>query len=124
RQQLTVRDLLFARPTNMQVVDYVKVSSPLSNASPQSEGSSKYENAVSFTTASERVKTIATFIRASKQILDDFTELENFLRSGLTYYVNAAEEAELLSGSASGEHLNGLITQATAFSTAYLSASR
>jgi HK97 family phage major capsid protein len=118
RQALTIRNLLTSRPTSMQVIDFVKVNSPLVAASPQIETHTKLENAVTFTTASERVRTLATWIPASRQILDDFTELMAFLQSSLPYYVNLAEEQQLLTGSGSGEDLNGLITQATAYDTA------
>ena len=122
RQMLTVRDLLSARPTTMQVVDFVKVNTPMAIASPQVEASAKAENAVTFTSVSEKVRTIATWIPASKQILDDFTELMGFINSTLPYYVNLAEELQLLSGDNTGENLHGLITQAAAFSTGLLSA--
>jgi len=124
RQVLTVRDLLYARPTTMQVVDFVKVNAPMAIASPQVEASAKAENAVTFTSVSEKVRTIATWIPASKQILDDFTELMGFINSTLPYYVNLAEELQLLSGDSTGENLHGLITQAAAFSTGLLSASK
>jgi HK97 family phage major capsid protein len=88
------------------------------------EATTKFANNVTFTSASERVKLIATYVRASRQIMDDFTELENFLMSSLPYYVDLAEETELLSGSAAGEHLNGLITQAASFTTGLLSATK
>lgn len=121
RETLTVRNLLTARPTTMQVIDFVKVNSPLVSASPQVEASAKLENAVTFTTDSERVRTLATWIPATKQILDDFSELMGFLMSSLPYYVNLEEETQLLSGSGLQEDLNGLITQATAFDTNLLS---
>src|SRR5258708_27916406 len=124
RQTLTVRDLLSARPTTMQVVDFVKVNTPMAIASPQVEASAKAENAVTFTSVSEKVRTIATWIPASKQILDDFTELLGLINSTLPYYVNLAEELQLLSGDSTGENLHGLITQAAAFSTGLLSASK
>jgi HK97 family phage major capsid protein len=124
RQQLSIRDLLTARPTNMQVIDYVKVNAPLVIASPQVEGSSKAENTVTFKSVSERVKTIATFLRASRQILEDFTELLGFLQSSLPYYTDLDEEIQLLSGDSTGENLNGMTTQATAFSAALLSATK
>ena len=115
RQQLTIRDLLTANPTTFQVVDFVKVVQPLAIASPVPEGSLKPENAVTFTSLSERVRTIATWIPASRQILDDMTELMSFLRSSLPYYTDLAEEQQLLTGDATGENLHGLIPQATAF---------
>lgn len=123
RQQLTVRNLLRARPTTLPLVDFVKVNSALTKASPQIEAANKQENAVTFNTTSERVRTLATIIPATRQVLDDFTELAGFLDTGLRYYVNLAEEVQLLSGSGALEDLNGLITQATSFSTGLLSAS-
>jgi len=122
RRQLTIRDLLTARPTTAGLIYFVKVNSPLVAGSPQVEGSAKTENAVTFTTASAAVKTIASWIPASRQALDDMTELDGFLRASLPYYVNRAEETQLLSGDNTGENLNGLITQATAFNTALLAA--
>lgn len=120
RQTLTVRDALTARPTSMAVVDFVKVSSPMGIASPVAEASTKPENAVTFTSSSEKIRTIATWIPATKQILDDFTELASFLQSSLTYYVNLEEELQLLAGDNTGENLHGIIPQASAFNTALL----
>jgi len=120
RQQLMVRDLLSARPTTYQVVDFVKVNAPMAIASPVVEANTKPENAVTFVSHSEKVRLIATWIPASRQILDDFTELAGFLRTSLPYYVNLEEELQLLSGDSTGENLNGLITQAQAFNTGLL----
>ena len=120
RQVLTVRDALTSRPTTMAVVDFVRVTTPMTIASPVVEASTKPENAVIFTSSSEKIRTIATWIPATKQILDDFTELASFLQDSLTYYVNLAEEIQLLSGDNTGENLHGLIPQASAFQTALL----
>ena len=122
RQVLRVRDVLTARPTTLQLVDFVKVNAPMAIASPQMESSDKAQNAVTFTTQSETVRTIATWIPASRQVLDDMGELSGFLLSTLPYYVNLEEELQLLSGAGTGVNLNGLVTQATSFNTALLSA--
>ena len=122
RQQLTIRDLLTATPTTFQVVDFVKVLAPMAIASPVAEASTKPENAVTFTTVSERAKTIATWIPATRQVLDDFSELMTFIRTMMPYYVNLAEEQQILSGDGTGENLHGLIPQASAFSTTLLHA--
>jgi HK97 family phage major capsid protein len=63
------------------------------------------------------VRTLATWIPASRQIMDDFTELAGFLNQSLPYYVNLEEELQLLSGSGTGVDLDGLITQALAFNS-------
>jgi HK97 family phage major capsid protein len=123
RYQLRVRNVLFSRPTTAAVIDFVKVSTPMSIASPVAEGSVKPQNAVAFTAASEKVRTIATWIPATRQVLDDFTELRAYIDGALRYAVDKDEEIELLSGDGTGEHLHGLIPQATAFSTSLLTAS-
>jgi HK97 family phage major capsid protein len=120
RQVLTIRSVLSARPTTMQVVDFVKVSSPLSIASPVPEASVKPENQLQFTSLSEKVRLIATWIPATKQVLDDMTELMGFIQSSLPYYVNLEEELQLLAGDNTGENLHGLIPQAQAFNTGLL----
>jgi HK97 family phage major capsid protein len=122
RPVLKIRDLLSSRPTTLQIVDFVKVTTPPGIASPQIESSPKAENAVSFTSYSERVKMIATWIPATKQVLDDFQELAGYIETTLPYYVNLAEEQGLLLGDGTGENLHGLVPQATAFNTALLNA--
>jgi HK97 family phage major capsid protein len=120
RQQLSIRDLLTATPTTFQIVDFVKVASPMTIASPVAETSTKPENAVTFTTVSERVKTIATWIPASRQILDDMNGIISFVNNSLAYYLLMEEEIQLISGDNVGEDLHGLIPQAAAFNTGEL----
>src|SRR5580704_13735566 len=115
RQVLTVRDVLTANPTTMAVVDFVRVSQPMSIASPVPEGSTKPENQLELTALSEKVRTLATWIPASKQIIDDLAELGTFISSSLVYYVNLEEELQLLSGDGTGENLHGLIPQSSPF---------
>lgn len=120
RQALTVRDVLSSRPTSLPQIDFVKVNAAMSKASPQTEASAKLENAVTFTVGTANVRTIATWIPATRQVLDDMTELMGFLMNSLPYYVNLEEELQLLSGDNTGQNLNGLITQAQAFDTTLL----
>jgi HK97 family phage major capsid protein len=123
RMGLTVRDLLVARPTTLGVIDFIRVLNPMTRASPVGEASDKFEQAVTFTAHSEKVQTIAHWQPASRQILDDMSELGNFLDGSLRYYLGLSEEVQLLTGDGTGINLNGLITLADAFSTALLSAS-
>ncbi len=125
QRTLRVRDALSSRPTTSSLVYWVKVNAPMVSASPmmQAEGLVKHENTITFTTANSPVKTLASFVKASRQAIEDFGELEGVLRQDLPYYVNRQEETQLLSGDNAGDNLNGLITQASSFNTALLSAS-
>lgn len=120
RQQLLVEDLLPKNPTALQICDFVKVSQPMTIASPVPESSLKPEETVTFVSSSERVKTIACTIPSSRQILDDFSELNSFLNDSLSYYTNLATEIQLLSGDGVGEDLHGLIPQSSSFNTGLL----
>ncbi len=120
RQQLKIRDLLSASPTTMQVVDFVKVSTPMTIASPVPEASTKPENQLNFQSVSEKVRLLATWIPATRQIIDDFTELMSFINLTMPYYVDLAEELQLLFGDGTGENLHGLIPQSTPFNPALL----
>ena len=123
RRELRIRDLLTSRPTTSPLIYFVRVNNPLAEASPQAEGSTKAENTLGFTTVSTQVQSIATFIKASKQLVEDFSELMGFLETSMPYYVNRAVERELVSGDGTGNHLNGLLTQASTFNSGLLSAS-
>jgi HK97 family phage major capsid protein len=120
RQVLKVRNVLSARPTTMTAIDYVKVTTPMAIASPVPEASVKPENSIGFTSYSERVKLIATWIPATRQVLDDMTELMGFIQSTLPFYINLEEELQLLSGDNAGEDLHGLIPQSVAFNASLL----
>jgi len=122
RQQLWVEDLISHFPTEQQIIDFVKVQNPLTIASPVPEASTKPEETVTFVSSSEKVRTIACTIPASRQVLDDLAELNSFLTVGLSYYVNLATELQILSGDNTGENLHGLISQSSAFSVGLLSA--
>jgi len=120
RQVLKIRDVLSARPTTMAVCDFVKVSSPMSIASPVPEASLKPENSLTFQSVSEKVRLIATWIPATRQVLDDMTELMGFIRTAMPYYIDLEEELQLLAGDDTGENLHGLLTQAATYNSALL----
>jgi HK97 family phage major capsid protein len=116
-RELRIRDLLPVSPTTVPTIEYVKENVFTNAASPQVEGSAKAEAALTFTLASATVRTIAHWIPATRQVLDDMGQLMNYIQIRLRYGLKLVEEQELLSGDGTGQHLNGLITQATAYET-------
>ncbi|MBB5331884.1 phage major capsid protein, partial [Tunturiibacter gelidoferens] len=92
RQKLKIRDVLTATPTSMAVVDFLKVSTPMSIASPVPEASTKPENQLGFTSVSEKVRLIATWIPATRQVLDDLPSLMSIIQGSLLFYIDLEEE--------------------------------
>ena len=71
-----------------------------------------------------RVKTIATLMKASRQSMEDYSELRGILEDLLAYKVAAEEDRQILFGDNTGENLNGVTTQAQAWAlTTYTTAS-
>jgi HK97 family phage major capsid protein len=107
----------------MAAVDYVKVSAFVNAASPQVEAGTKGQSDMTLQSVSAPVITLAHWIRASKQILSDLPGLTEAVNGHLTYGLKLIEERELLSGDGTGQHLLGLIPQATVFDTSLLTGS-
>ena len=117
-QRLTVRDLLAKTRTNSLLVEYVKESSFTNNAAIQAaEGDPKGESAMGFTLSTAQVRTLAHYLPASRQVLDDAAALQAYLNTRLLYGLKQKEEQELLNGSGAGSEISGLITNATTYDT-------
>ena len=123
RRKLRIRDLLPTIQTTQQIVDFVRCSSASRVVSPQVEASAKGESEYLFESVSAAIKTIATVLPASKQIISDLAGLESFVRGALAYSVEEELEDQILSGDNTAQNLNGLTIQATAFNTALTTAS-
>lgn len=92
-------------------------------ASPQVETNEKNQASVTLTAETLPIRTIAVWIDASKQALEDVPGLENFIRSRLLWALEAEIEEQLLLGDGAGENLSGLVTSATSFDTTILGSS-
>lgn len=118
-QGLRIRDLM-GTPREMttgNAFDFVQQLTRTNSASPQVETSPKGESTYAWNTATDTVKTIAHFVNVSRQALDDVPWLRGVLDSELMYGLLLKEETEILSGDGLGQHMNGIIKQATAYNT-------
>lgn len=93
------------------------------NASPQTESSAKNESEATLTGETLSVQTIAHWVSASKQALEDVQGLEAFIRGRLLWGLDAEVDEQLTSGNGVGTNLKGLATVAQAFDTTLLNAS-
>lgn len=113
--RLTVRDLITPGRTDSNVVQYLQETGFTNNAATVAETVKKPESDITYDLKNANVVTIAHFIKATKQILDDFPQLQSQVDGRLNYGVKLAEEAQLLNGSGVGNNLLGLRTAATAY---------
>lgn len=110
-----LRDLIAPGQTSAPVIIYPKETGYVNNAAPVAEGARKPESSISMVTVTESVKKIATFMKASTEVLADLPMLRSFIDYRLRYMLRFREEAQMLMGSGVGNNLNGIYTQATAY---------
>lgn len=115
RQRLFVRDLLSQGRTTSPVIAWVQQTGFTNAARVVSEGTAKPYSDIAFTTKFTPVTTLAHMFKASKQILDDFAQLQSLIDLELRYGLKYIEEQELLFGDGSGIHLHGIVPVATAY---------
>jgi HK97 family phage major capsid protein len=117
QRRLTIRDLIMPGQTSSNAIQYVKETGFINNAATVSEtsGATKPQSEIKFDIVTAPVATIAHWVIATKQILDDVPQLQSYIDGRLRYGLAFVEEAQLLMGSGTGTNLNGIYTQASAF---------
>lgn len=117
-RRMTVRDLLTPGRTASNALQYPRETGFTNNAATVTEtaGTAKAQSEIKFDIATTSVTTIAHWILATKQILDDVPMLQSYINGRLLYGLMYVEENQLLNGGGTGTDLNGIYTQATAYS--------
>lgn len=120
-RKMTVRDLLSPGRTNTSAIQYVKESGYTNSAATVTEtaGTAKAQSEIKFEVVNGAVTTIAHWVLATRQILDDVPMLQSYINERLIWGLKYVEDNQLLNGGGTGTDLNGIYTQATA-STANL----
>ena len=122
-RDLRIRDLLAVGSTSSNLIEYAKENVFTNNAGPQysspaTENVAKPESGITFTLANAAVVTLAHWIPASRQVLEDSPMLQSYINGRLMYGLKLEEEEELLNGDGTSGKLNGILNQATAYTAA------
>jgi HK97 family phage major capsid protein len=117
RQNVFIRPLLSQGNTASNMIEYVREHSFTNNAAPVAEGALKPESSLDFAVETAPIRTIAHWMLATKQILDDMPQLESLINDRLLYGLRLVEDQQLLFGDGTGENLTGIATVARDFDT-------
>ncbi|EFM20583.1 MULTISPECIES: phage major capsid protein [Pantoea] len=119
KQRLFIRDLIAPGRTTSPAIFWVQQTGFTNAAKVVAEGTTKPYSDIEFATKITPVTTIAHMFKASKQILDDFAQLQSTVDAEMRYGLKYVEEQEILFGDGTGVHLHGIVPQATAFDPAF-----
>ncbi|MBB6578002.1 HK97 family phage major capsid protein [Comamonas odontotermitis] len=118
KQRLFIRDLISPGRTESSAIFWVQQTGFTNAAKVVAEGTAKPYSEIEFANKLTPVTTIAHMFKASKQILDDFAQLQSLIDKEMRYGLKYVEEQEILFGDGTGAHLHGIIPQATAYDAA------
>lgn len=105
---LRLRDILPAGTTGSNALEYVRELAFTNDAAETNEGVAKPESDITFELVNTPVKTIAHWLKASKQVLDDAPALQSYIDTRLRYGVEYRIDAQLLNGNGTNPNISGL----------------
>lgn len=117
KRRMTIRNLLAPGTTTSNSVWFSRQTQRQNMAATVSEGAPKPQSDAHFTQVQSPVQTIAHFIQASRNALDDAPALQSTIDAELRYGLALIEENQLLLGDGTGTNLLGLIPQSTPYGT-------
>jgi len=121
-RRMTIRDLLMPGQMDGSTLEYVRETGFTNNAAPVAEGATKPQSDIQMELVSTSAKVIAHTAKASRQILDDAAMMRTYIDGRLRYGLAFVEETQLLNGDGTGQNLNGIVPQATAFAESFVPA--
>lgn len=117
-RQLSIRDLLDSGTTESNLIEWVREDVYTNDADVVSEGALKPESNITYERVDVPVRTIAHWIKASKQVLADFKQLQTIINGRMRWGLKIKEEDQILYGDGTGNNLLGLVPQATPYNAA------
>ncbi|MGO2335969.1 phage major capsid protein [Providencia sp.] len=114
-QRLFIRDLIAPGKTTSSAIFWVQQTGFTNAAKVVPENTTKPYSSIEFATKITAVTTVAHMFKASKQILDDFAQLQSLVDAEMRYGLKFVEEQEILFGDGTGAHLHGIIPQASKY---------
>jgi HK97 family phage major capsid protein len=132
---LRIRDLVTVLRTTSDVVEYARLGTHTNAAAPVAESTAtsgstgvKPESSLLASTVTENVKTIATWIPATRQALSDAPQMRDLIDEFLRYALQEEVEDQVIAGSGTGQNFTGVLnvsgTTAQAFDTDLLTTYR
>ena len=114
--------LFSAVPTVGNTVSYAEMKNPDGGAGMTAEGAAKTQADFDFVEAKANVRKVTSYIKTSKEALEDIDALAGEINNELLTLVKLKADSQLLSGDNTGQNLNGILTIAQAFTGGSLAA--
>lgn len=111
-----IRDFMNVIPTTAASIRYIQETAYDDGVAAKVEGSAAAQSDFDLTEQAANVKSIATFMTMSKEMLEDTPFLAGYINARLFGKLMKAEDEQILHGTGSGANISGLSVNASAYS--------
>lgn len=109
-RNLSILDAIPTIPTGSNAIEYVKEASVTDNAAEQSaEGAEYAESALTFSLINEPVRSVGTFLKISKQMLEDAPAVAAYINVRLMHLVEKRVDSQVVNGAGTSGTLSGFL---------------
>lgn len=113
-----VRDMVPVGTTNSDVVRYVTESAYAQGAGATAEGAALGQTDFNLTAATANVELLGTYLRISRQMMEDTEQLTSYISARIPSKLMAVEDDQVLGGNGVAPNLHGLRNTATLWTNA------
>lgn len=106
---LDLLDLIPSGQTNSNSLEYMQHTTRTNNAAETQELSAKPQSVLDWSLVTAPVRTIPTYVVASRQVLDDEPRLRGMIDDELLFMVRQRLNSQLLNGDGTGVNLTGIL---------------
>ncbi len=107
-RSLKIADIIPQGTTSSNLVEFTRELAFVNRAEETAEGDTKKQSDITFELKNAPVVTIAHFIKASKQILDDAPALQTYIDNRMRYGVDLKFERQLILGNGTSQQMSGM----------------
>lgn len=107
-RRLRVRDIIPGGRTNSNAIEATRELTFTNAAAETAEGATKPEATLTFELYTAPVRTIAHWLKLSRQVRDDAPALMTYIDTRLRYGVDLREDQQLIAGDGTGQNLTGM----------------
>lgn len=108
-RSLRLMEVLPQATTSSNAVEYTRELAFTNGAAETAEGDSKPQASLTFELVNAPVRTIAHWLKASKQVLEDAPALQSYIDTRLRYGVDLRYDFQLLRGNGTGQNISGIM---------------
>ncbi|WP_299081706.1 phage major capsid protein [uncultured Paraglaciecola sp.] len=108
-RRLRVQDVLPQGVTGSNAIEFTREATFTNSAAEAAENTAKAESALTFSLVNVPVRTIAHWIKLSKQVIDDAPMLASYVDGRMQYGVALRLDNQLVNGDGTGANISGIL---------------